>query len=83
MRIGNRAKNIKNAPTVNVERSAKEYMAMLDTADKTIKEQEGLIQKLQMQLDAVAKGGANFDFSLLNTSNKREFIGIIFIKVKM
>ena len=46
MRIGNRAKNIKNTPTVNVERSAKEYIALLDTADKTIKEQEGLIQKL-------------------------------------
>jgi len=55
---------------VNVERSAKEYMAMLETADKTIKEQEGLIQKLQMQLDSIAKGGAgaNFDFSLLNNS---------------
>mgnify|MGYP003580752303 CR=1 FL=1 len=82
MRIGNRAKNIKNTPTVNVERSAKEYIALLDTADKTIKEQEGLIQKLQTQLDAIAKGGAaaggNFDFSLLNNS----ILGIIYCESK-
>ena len=47
---------MKNTPTVNVERSAKEYMMMLEAADKTIKDQETLIQRLQVQLEALSNG---------------------------
>jgi len=51
---GNRAKNIKNAPVVNVERSAKELTALLDAAERKIKEQDEIIQGLQQQIDSGA-----------------------------
>ena len=37
LRFGNRAKSIKNKPMVNVERSAKELMLLLEVAEKKIK----------------------------------------------
>ena len=69
MRFGSRAKNIKNNVVMNVERSAKEYMALLDAAEKTIKKQEGLIENLEKQLQALAKG-QNIDLSFLSSLSK-------------
>ena len=43
LRFGNRAKSIKNKPMVNVERSAKELMLLLEVAEKKIKSQDNLI----------------------------------------
>lgn len=50
LRFGNRAKNIKNAPIVNAERSAKELTILLTAAEKRIQDQEEMIQGLQQQL---------------------------------
>jgi len=72
-RFGSRAKNIKNQVVMNVERSAKEYMALLDAAEKTIKKQEGLIEALEKQLQAAAQGQSidlSFLSSLSNQQNK-------------
>jgi Kinesin-like protein len=55
--LGSRAKNIKNTPIVNVERSAKELMALLENAEKRIKEQDEIIQNLQQQLDNAPSTG--------------------------
>ena len=49
--LGSRAKNIKNTPIVNAEKSAKELMLLLDAAEKKIKEQDEIIQSLQPQND--------------------------------
>jgi len=54
LRFGARAKSVKNAPVMNVERSVKELTALLDQAEKKIKEQDDIIQGLQQQIDSGA-----------------------------
>jgi len=51
LRFGYRAKSIKNAPVMNVERSVKELTALLDAAERKIREQDDIIQGLQQQID--------------------------------
>jgi len=70
-RFGSRAKNIKNQVVMNVERSAKEYMALLDAAEKTIKKQEGLIEALEKQLQAAAQG-QSIDLSFLSSLSNQQ-----------
>ena len=59
---------------MNAERSAKELLILLDIAEKKIKDQEGLIDNLQVQLDRVAGGEAiNISIQSPNTpSNKSQ-----------
>jgi len=47
-----------------VERSAKELQHLLESAEKTIKKQEEIIQRIQMQLD----NGSNMETTSLNSS---------------
>ena len=58
LRFGNRAKNIKNTPVVNAERSAKELTILLTAAEKKIQEQEALIEALQSGGAVVVKPAA-------------------------
>jgi len=51
LRFGYRAKSIKNAPVMNVERSVKELTALLDAAERKLREQDDIIQGLQQQID--------------------------------
>jgi kinesin family protein 5 len=51
LRFGYRAKSIKNKPTINNERSAKELLIKLKEADEKIKNFENIIQELQLQVD--------------------------------
>lgn len=48
-----------------MERSAKELQQMLEAAERTIKKQEELIQKLQTQLD---NNGSNLETNSMNSS---------------
>ena len=50
IKIGNRAKNIKNTPIKNEEKSAKELMILLELSEKKVKQQELIIQNLQNQV---------------------------------
>ena len=47
-----------------MERSAKELQQLLESAEKTIKKQEEIIQRLQIQLD----NGSNMETTSLNSS---------------
>jgi kinesin family protein 5 len=47
MRFGNRAKSIKNKPIANVERSAKELMALLEKSDGQVKNMSDTIKYMQ------------------------------------
>lgn len=51
---------------MNVERSAKEYMALLDASEKKIKDQENIIQRLQQQLESVSQGN-NISFTTMTS----------------
>jgi len=58
LRFGNRAKNIKNTPVVNAERSAKELTILLAAAEKKIQEQEAMIEAFQSGGAVVVKPAA-------------------------
>ncbi|CAD8061889.1 unnamed protein product [Paramecium primaurelia] len=51
LRFGARAKAIKNKPTINAEKSAKELQALLDIAEQKIIEQDEIINKLMEKVE--------------------------------
>ncbi|CAD8168433.1 unnamed protein product [Paramecium pentaurelia] len=51
LRFGARAKAIKNKPTINAEKSAKELQALLDIAEQKILEQDEIINKLMEKVE--------------------------------
>jgi kinesin family protein 5 len=52
IRFGNRAKNIKNKPKQNQERSAAEYQRLLNTANAKISAQEAVLRALEAEVTA-------------------------------
>eukprot|EP00462_Mataza_sp_D1_P017353 CAMPEP_0175160044 /NCGR_PEP_ID=MMETSP0087-20121206/23779_1 /TAXON_ID=136419 /ORGANISM="Unknown Unknown, Strain D1" /LENGTH=530 /DNA_ID=CAMNT_0016448201 /DNA_START=20 /DNA_END=1609 /DNA_ORIENTATION=- len=54
-RFGHRAKNIKNKPKINAEKSVKEYKLLLEAALKKIAEQEREIAKLEKAIKSLRK----------------------------
>ncbi|CAK70065.1 unnamed protein product (macronuclear) [Paramecium tetraurelia] len=64
LRFGARAKAIKNKPTINAEKSAKELQALLDIAEQKIVEQDEIINKLMEKVEnntsvSFEKGNSN------------------------
>ncbi|CAK80317.1 unnamed protein product (macronuclear) [Paramecium tetraurelia] len=64
LRFGARAKAIKNKPTINAEKSAKELQALLDIAEQKILEQDEIINKLMEKVEngtsvSMDKGNSN------------------------
>jgi kinesin family protein 5 len=66
LRFGYRAKSIKNAPVMNVERSVKELTALLDAAERKLREQDDIIQGLQQQID---NGDVNVNSSFIDMAS--------------
>jgi len=60
LRFGNRAKKIKNKPTVNVERSAKKLMQLLDEAEQKIKRQNEVVSHLHRKISSALKDNPNY-----------------------
>jgi len=52
LRFDARAKSVKNAPMMNVERSVKVLTALLDQAEKKIQDQDNIIRGLQQLFDS-------------------------------
>jgi len=71
LRFAYRAKNIKNKPIVNTERSAKELTSKLNSAEEKIKNFENVIQELQNQIENINRGSIKFSTSssIVNTTN--------------
>jgi len=53
IRFGNRAKNIKNKPKVNQEKSVAEYQRLLNLANAKIAMQDGVIRSLEQEVGAL------------------------------
>lgn len=64
LRFGQRAKNIRNNPVVNEQKSVKELMSLLEYNEKKIKQQELFIEKLQAELNR--RGIVDCESKILN-----------------
>ncbi len=59
LRFGQRAKAIKNKPTVNNEKSAKELLIKLKNCEEKLKNCEKLVVEYQLQIEKISKNGNN------------------------
>jgi len=55
LRFGSRAKNIKNTPIINEEKSSKELKNLLEQAERKIRQQDIIIERLENELKKIGQ----------------------------